>query len=116
MTEVIEGNIITPDSTAKELNKAMSALDTPDVKSDSTVSKLITKIGKLNLVFLVIPILILIILSIKQPTFVTKEVEDPNDNTKNIRVLNYKMLLIVTLFISLIFPGVYYGYTFYYKK
>jgi len=116
MTEVIEGNIITPDSTAKELNKAMSALDTPDVKSDSTVSKLITKIGKLNLVFLVIPILILIILSIKKPTFVTKEVEDPNDNTKNIRVLNYKMLLIVTLFISLIFPAAYYGYTFYYKK
>lgn len=112
MTEVDQ---ITVESTAKELNKAMSALESSDPQ-DSGTKKIINKIGKLNLIFLSIPIIILIALTIKQPNFVMKEVKDPADSSKNSTVLNYNRLLVVTLCISLVFPAAYYGYTFYYKK
>jgi hypothetical protein len=112
MTEVDQVRV---ESTAKELNKAMSALETSNDEESST-TKLINKVGKLNLLFLSIPIVILIALAIRQPKFVTKEVKDPSDSDKNTRVLNYNRLLIVTLCISLVFPAAYYGYTFYYKK
>ena len=112
MTEV---DHFTVESTATELNKAMSALESSD-NEESGTKKLINKIGKLNLIFLSIPIIILIALAIKQPNFVTKEVIDPTDSAKNTRVLNYNRLLVVALFISFVFPAAYYGYTFYYKK
>ena len=118
MAEAIEKNPIAPsNSTANELNNEMNSItnDSPS-KNKSITTDLINKIGKLNIIFLTIPIVLLIGLAINKPKFLTKEVTDDGDNTKSKLVLNYKKLLLTTLIISLLFPAVYYGYTFYYKK
>ena len=105
-------------SNVNSLTREMQDLDTEMLKSSSsTTSKsLLNTLGITNLIFLVIPFLMVIVLAMLKPSVIMKEVVDANNKEKKIKKMNYVRLLGLTLILSLLFPITYYGYFYYYKK
>jgi hypothetical protein len=109
---------INGDSTSniETLTQKMNEMDSEQISFGSDKKTFINTIGITNLIFLVIPMMIMAILVINKPSIVTKEVEDTKDKTKKTKKLLYMRLLGLTLIISLLFPAAYYGYLYFYKK
>ena len=100
------------------LTREMQDLDTEmlNSKSSNASKSLLNTLGITNLIFLVIPFLMVVALAMLKPSVIMKEVDDSNDKGKKIKKLNYMRLLGLTLILSLLFPVTYYGYFYYYKK
>ena len=105
-------------SNVNSLTREMQDLDTEMLKSSSsnTSKSLLNTLGITNLIFLVIPFLMVIVLAMLKPSVIMKEVVDTNNKDKKIKKMNYVRLLGLTLILSLLFPVTYYGYFYYYKK